>query len=350
MTDSVTPNENARAMGRYRQSLASASLYADEDPKHALERFNDSIEFAREYANRSNADSTWKAYASDWKAFETWCRSVAAVSLPASPETVSGFLATEAKDGRAVSTLRRRLAAIRLMHIARDLPSPHEAYKVTLVLKGIANEQKYRQLRKAKPAGDEDLKRMIDAMDISCVKGVRDRALLLVGFDGALRRSELVMITLEMIEERPEGLLIDLPYSKTDQQGAGQIIPILERLDSPYCPVSALRQWIERSDCTEGVIFKRLHKGNRIGEKGLSAQSVSLIVKDSVKRAGFKDKEIAQFSGHSLRRGVMTEAARADASLSEIMNLGRHKKADTAMGYVDRESAFKNHPTKTLLR
>ncbi|MCL4127414.1 UNVERIFIED_CONTAM: hypothetical protein GTU68_009946 [Idotea baltica] len=346
MTESVTPDENTRAFDRYRESLTSARLYAEESPEHALERFNDSIEFAREYANRSNAESTWKAYESDWKAFETWCRSVAAASLPATPETVSGFLATEAKHDRAISTIRRRLAAIRLMHIARDYPSPHEAYQVTRVLKGIANAQKNRPVRKAKAVGDADIKRMIDALKLSSAKGMRDTALLLIGFDGALRRSELVMITVEMIEERPEGLLIDLPYSKSDQQGDGQIIPILARPGSRYCPVAALQRWIEYSDCKEGLIFKRLHKGNKIGKTGLSAQSVALIVKDAVKRAEFKESEVSMFSGHSLRRGVMTESARTDASLSQIMHLGRHKKADTAMGYIDRESALENHPTK----
>lgn len=350
MPDFVTPIENAQALARYRESISSARLYADDSPGNALERFNDSIEHAREYANRANAKSTWKAYESDWTAFDAWCRSVAAVSLPATPETICGFLAIEAKDGRAISTLRRRLAAIRLMHVANNQPSPHEAYRVTRVLKGIANEQKNRRVRKAKPTGDVELKRMIDAMDLLSVKGMRDSALLLIGFDGAFRRSELVMITVEMIEERPEGLLIDLPYSKTDQQGAGQIIPILARPGSRYCPVAALQRWIACADGKEGPIFKRLHKGNKIGKSGLSAQSVSLIVKQAVKQAGFKQSDVSLFSGHSLRRGVMTEAARADASLSQIMHLGRHKKADTALGYIDRESALKNHPTKDLLR
>lgn len=351
MPDSVTQTDNELALERYHESVESARRYADEDQATAMQRYDDSIDSARYYANRSNADSTWKAYTSDWKAFESWCRSVSAAALPACPETVCGFLATEAKDGRALSTLRRRLSAIRLMHIARDLPSPHEAHTVALVLKGIANEQKHRTLRKAKPALDTDVKRMIDAMDLTTAQGIRDRALLLIGFDGAFRRSELVMITLEMIELRPpEGVLIHLPYSKTDQQGAGHTIPILSRAGSAYCPVSALQLWLDDSECTEGVIFKRLHKGGKVGKTGLSAQSVSLIVKASVKRAGFTDKEIKQYSGHSLRRGVMTDAARTGASVSDIMQLGRHKKADTAMGYVDRESALKNHPTKTLLR
>ena len=115
----------------------------------ALARYDESLEAARRYANLSRADSTWKAYASDWKIFDTWCRSVAAVSIPASPETVAGFLASEADSGRALSTLRRRLSAIRLMHIAGDLPSPHEAKRVSLVLKGIANDQKHRKPKKA---------------------------------------------------------------------------------------------------------------------------------------------------------------------------------------------------------
>lgn len=334
----------------YGQAVDSARVYAGDDDQQALQRFSESIDDAREYANRSNAESTWKAYASDWRSFESWCASVSIDALPASPDTVCGFLATQAKQGRAISTLRRRLAAIRLMHIASDLPSPHEAHKVTRVLKGIANEQKHRKPRKAKPALDADLKRMIDAMDPTSAQGIRDKALLLVGFDGAFRRSELVALTVDMLEERPDGFLIELPYSKTDQEGKGQVIPILKRVESVYCPVKALRAWLNHSSCTEGVIFKRLHKGGTIGTSGLSAQSVALIVKASAKRAGFTGKDLKLFSGHSLRRGVMTESARAGASVAEIMHLGRHKKADTALGYVNRETALDNHPAKGLLR
>lgn len=351
MPDSVTPKENARALTRYRQSLDAAYRYADENEDQAIERYNESLDSARKYANRSNADSTWRAYKSDWRVFETWCSSVGAAALPASAETLCGFLATEADKGRALSTLRRRVAAIRIMHIARDLPSPHQAFKVALVLKGIANDQKNRKTRQAKPTLDNDLKRMVDALDLSRAKGIRDKALLLVGFDGAFRRSELVMLTVEMLETRPEGILVELPFSKTDQTGDGQIIPILERPGSAYCPVAALRSWLTHSECTEGVIFKRLHKGNSIGKTGLSAQSVALIVKEAVAAAKFDIKDYEQlFSGHSLRRGVMTESARAGASVSDIMHLGRHRKADTAMQYVDKETALDNHPAKSLLR
>ena len=316
----------------------------------ALARYNESLESARRYANLSRASSTWKAYASDWKIFDTWCRSVAAVSLPALPETVAGFLASEADAGRAVSTLRRRLSAIRLMHIASDLPSPHESKRVTLVLKGIANDKKNRKPKKAKPALDADIKRMVDAMITDSAQGLRDRALLLVGFDGALRRSELVSLTVEMIERRDEGMLIDLPYSKTDQQGDGQIVSLLARAGSRYCPVQALDAWLTYSDCKTGLVFKRLRKGSRIDTTGLTAQSVSLIIKASLERAGYPIEVVEKSSGHSLRRGVMTDTARAGASVAALMQLGRHKKVDTAMGYVERETTLKCHPAKTLLQ
>jgi len=349
VADSVTRPESARALKLYRDS---AKYYSAADSENnALVRYQDSLEDAREYLNSSNAESTRKAYESDWKVFTGWCQSVDAIPLPASPETVCGFLATEAKQNKkSISTLRRRSAAIRLMHIARNLPSPHESKIVSLVLKGIALEQRENTVRRAMAATDKDLKRMIDAMDLTTPKGVRDRALLLVGFDGAFRRSELIRLTVEMIELRPDGLLINLPYSKTDQTGEGQIIPILSRPGSAYCPVESLQRWLTLSGCKEGLIFKRLHKGNRVGESGLSAQSVSLIMKFAASQAGFSTEEVDVLSGHSLRRGVMTESARAGATVSELMSLGRHKKADTAMKYVEKEKSIKNSPTKSLLR
>lgn len=203
-----------------------------------------------------------------------------------------GFPAIEARvNHRALSTIRRRLATIRLWHIASNLPSPHEAKVVGLLLKGIAKEQRgTRAVRKAMPVLDADIKRMVEAMDLSLMKGLRDRALLLVGFDGAFRRSELVRLTLEIIEKRPEGLLIELPFSKADQQAKGQIIAISTSPGSAYCPVNALNEWLAASQCKSGLIFKRMHKGNKVGDAGLSAQTVSWIVKESLERIGF-DKD-----------------------------------------------------------
>src|SRR5271156_5729572 len=157
-------------------------------PALALE---EAREAAATYAKGSRSASTWRAYESDWKDFSRWCASVERQALPAVPRTIALYIASQAKLGLAPSTLGRRLAAIRLMHIGAKVPSPHDALEVDEVMQGVRRARKKPQAQKA-PAVDAEIKRMVDAIDVSTLKGLRDRALLLIGFAGAFRRSELV--------------------------------------------------------------------------------------------------------------------------------------------------------------
>ena len=314
------------------------------------EAIQSALESARRYANKSRSDSTWRAYESDIRVFQTWCTDSGVQSLPAETDTVAAFIAVEADKGMAVSTIRRRLSAIRLMHFANDLPSPHESIRVADVLKGIANDQKSRVPDQAKPALDADIRKLVDALDLTTIQGIRNRALLLIGFDSALRRSELVSITLNHIERQEKGLLIYIPYSKTDQSGKGTQVAILRRENSPYCPVSALERWLEMSKIDRDYLFRRIYKNLRIGDNPLTGRSVSLIIKRCAKAAGYTKEQIEGFSGHSLRRGFITSVAYDGKDLMTIMKQTNHKNVTSLTAYVETRDLVENHPGQNLLR
>ena len=314
----------------------------------ALTPFDQALNSARRYANASRASSTWRAYESDIARFQQWCTSVNRPSLPADTDTVAAFLASEADAGKAVSTIRRRLAAIRLLHIANDLPSPHESLQVTEVLQGIAREKRDRPVRQAKPALEADIKALVDAIDLTSLAGLRDRALLLVGFDSAMRRSELVGMDVEHIDRQDRGLLINIPSSKTDQTGFGQQTAVDSRAESPYCPVVALDVWLKAASIEKGAVFRRLYRQHRLGSERLGDRSVSLILKRRVKAAGFPNGAEKQFSGHSLRRGLITSVIKSGAPLLPVIHHARHKKTDSVIGYFQSVSLLHDHPGNML--
>ena len=183
------------------------------DSAIALRR-DEALNAARRYSKKSRSESTWRTYESAWRQFDEWCLTVALPSLPADPDTVAMFIAAQADKGRAVTTLEHRLAAIRLMHLGQGLPSPHNTLAVAEVMRGLrrvrAKEGKVSN-QKA-PAVDALLKRMVDTLDLSTRSGLRDRALLLYGFAGALRRSELVAINVSHIEAHERGHLLTIPF------------------------------------------------------------------------------------------------------------------------------------------
>lgn len=305
-------------------------------------RRNAALDAARRYANLSRASSTWRAYESDWRQFTKWCNTLILTPLPAAPETLCSYLAYEADAGKAISTLRRRLSAIRLMHVANNLPSPHESAAVSEVLQGIARDQRGRKPRQAAAALAEDVCRMVDTLDLTTMKGLRDRALLLVGFDGALRPSELVGIRVEDIDRREKGLIVTLPWSKTDQTGEGQAVGILIRDGSPYCPVAALDTWLDAANIREGAVFRRVYRSGRIGIDALSVQTLSLFLKSSMYNVD-SNSDWEEFSGHSLRRGYVTSAIRSGMPTHRVMQQTRHRNSSTIDLYIEKEELLDAH-------
>lgn len=311
--------------------------------KQALKR---AFAEARRYAKKSRAKSTWRAYENDWAQFEVWCQSVALDALPAEPDTVAMFVASQAASGLSPSTITRRLAAIRLVHLGANQPSPHNTIQVVEVMRGIRREWAKPPEKKA-PAIDEEIKLMADAVVPGTGKGLRDRALLLFGFAGAFRRSELVGLNTWNLEERDEGLKVTIEQSKTDQEAEGQAIAILRQPDSSYCPVQALQDWLTVAEIERGALFRRMFRNDKVGKSRLSAQSVAMVIKDYAHKAGL---DSSRYSGHSLRSGFLTSAARNRANIFKMADQSRHRSLDVLRQYVKDEDLFVDNAGKGLLQ
>jgi integrase len=216
------------------------------------------------------------------------------------------------------------------MHVGAKVASPHDALEVDEVLRGIRRAWKQPPRQKA-PAINAEVQRLADAAGPQTRQGLRDRALVLLGFSGALRRSELLAFNVEHLERRPEGLTLQIASSKTDQAGEGQKIAIPRVPDSAYCPVQAVLDWLVVAEIGSGALFRRLHRGDAVGETRLTAQSVALVIKRLALRAGL-DPE--RYAGHSLRSGFLTSAARARANIFKMADQSRHKSLDVLRDYV----------------
>ena len=307
---------------------------------------DEALAAAAGYAKASRSTATWRAYEADWTVFQAWCRAVQLAPLPATPTTVALFIAAQATLGRAPATLGRRLAAIRLMHVGAKLASPHDALEVDEVLRGIRRTWKRPPSQKA-PAVDNEIKRMVDAVQSQTLKGLRDRALLLLGFAGAFRRSELVALDTEHLSQSEDGLSILIASSKTDQEGQGQIVAIPRVVGSPYCPVQSVSDWLVAAAITQGPVFRRLHRGDTVAASRLSPQSVALIIKELASKV---ELEPSRYAGHSLRSGFLTSAARNRASIFKMADQSRHKSLDVLREYVRAGERFEDHAAEGLLQ
>ena len=295
------------------------------------------------YLAENLAPSTRRVYQSDWALFSAWCDGKQLPALPASGETVAAYLAAEAAQGRRVATLRHRLAAIRLAHELTDQHNPTASHIVRATLAGIARVHGAAQLQKA-PAVAEILKQMVDTLDPTTRQGRRDRALLTLGFASALRRSELVAITVEDLEFVPEGVRVHIPRSKTDQQGLGQVVPVIR--GEAYCPITALQDWLTAAGIFSGPVFRRMRRGDHVTAQPLNDRSVAEIVKRCALACGLNP---ADYAGHSLRAGFLTSAAQAKADIYKLMEISRHTNPKSVMRYIRRVEEYTEHAGKGLL-
>jgi site-specific recombinase XerD len=296
---------------------------------------------AVDLAKAEKAVSTRRAYGTDFRLFKAWCDGKGVSALPAGPETVAAFLAAESKTAKP-STLGRRVAAIRYAHKLAHLDTPTDSEAVKATLRGIRRTFGGAKVRKS-PAIAAKVQAMV-ALAPDRLTGLRDRALLLLGFAGALRRSELVALDVADIEETETGLLVTIRHSKTDQEGEGVTIAIARGVVA--CPARALREWLAAAGIEAGPIFRPINKVGTVAAERLSCRSVANIVKAYAGRAGF---DAGTFSGHSLRSGFLTSAAAKGASIFKMMDVSRHKSVDTLRGYVRDAELFKDHAGAGLL-
>jgi integrase len=320
--------------------------------------------------HRSRAASTWKGQGDDWRHFTAWCALEGRESLPASVDTVKAYLHAMVRErgywtrvgpdrrpewrelpkGYSKGTIGRRLGTIRQRHEDADLPSPTAHPVVKRVWEGLRRtmgDEGRGAPRKVRAATGDVVLRMLATLDVDSVIGARDAALLTIGFCGGFRRSELAGIDIEHVEETADGLSILLPRSKTDQEGLGRTVGI-PYVPGPACPVRAWQRWINLAGITSGPAFRSVDRHGNVSarrrEDGslapLTDKAIALVIKRAAEAAGLDPR---LFSGHSLRRGLATDAARGGATEVAIQRVTGHKSVVVLRGYYEEGNRFREH-------
>lgn len=290
---------------------------------------------ARDYVRASKSESTLRVYANVWRAFSAWCDQRRLGAMPATPETVVGYIVEQA-DRLRPQTVKKHLAAISQMHKLAGQESPVQTEPVRLVMQGLRRSKGVSSCPK-KALRVEHIKKMVATLPDNEV-GIRDRAMLLVGFMGGMRRSELVSLDVSDLSFEPEGLVINIRKSKRDQEGKGRRIGIPRGKYAETCPVRAAQHWLGVSGIKSGPLFLRLDHAAAVHTR-LSGRSIALVVQRTAARAGLDPK---LFAGHSLRRGFATEAARAGAAERDIARTTGHSSLAVLRGYVEAGTIFED--------
>ncbi len=290
---------------------------------------------AEGYFRAAQAENTRRAYACDWRHFSAWCRAAGQGNLPAAPETVVLYLSTLAETAK-VSTLTRRLSAISQAHQAAGLETPTAHLAVRKLMAGIRRQKGTAQTGK-RPLATADLRGLLAPLDPRRILDVRDRALLLAGFAGAFRRSELVGLDVGDLELNSAGLIVTIRRSKTDQEGQGRKVGLPYGSTPATCPVRALEAWLAALGADEGPLFRGINRHGQLAGRRLSAQSVALVIKRLATQAGMEARDLA---GHSLRAGLATAAAAAGVSERSIMAQTGHRSLATLRKYIREGSLF----------
>jgi integrase len=301
-----------------------------------------SLDQARGFIRASKAESTLRGYRADWREFCTWCEGRGLGPLPASPETTAAYIA-ECAGRLKVGSIQRRLNAIAEAHKAAGLESPTAAGIVRNTLKGIRRTLGTAPAQKAAALTD-DIRAMLDAADAGLI-GTRDRALVLLGFAGAFRRSELVALDAADLDFSRDGLTVTLRRSKTDQEGAGRKVGIPYGANPDTCPVRVLQTWIEQAGISNGPVFRSISRHAQIQPGRLGGIDVARVVKKLADRAGL---DPAKYAGHSLRAGHATSAAIAGASERSIMNQTGHRSVQMVRRYIRDGSLFRENSAGKL--
>jgi site-specific recombinase XerD len=296
----------------------------------------------RDFIRASKAESTLRGYRADWQNFCGWCESHGLCPLPASAEAVASYIA-ECAARLKVGSIQRRLNAIAEAHKAVGLEPPTHHLMVTNTMKGIRRTKGTAPEQKT-PTLTDDIRAMVNATDTGII-GVRDRAMLLLGFAGAFRRSELVGLDVEDCVFAKDGLTVTLRRSKTDQDGAGRKIGIPYGSNPETCPVRTLQAWLEITGINTGPLFRSINRHGQVRSGRLSGIDISRVVKKLAKRAGLNP---ARYAGHSLRAGHATSAAIAGATERSIMNQTGHRSVQMVRRYIRDGSLFRENSAGKL--
>lgn len=305
----------------------------------ANDSLRSAVEATEKFIAASKSKATRRAYSADWRDFQAWGVEHGLDTLPARPETVAAYLSAmaTAEPPAKLSTIERRVSAIGNFHASAGIENPclHAGVKATVA--GIGRTIGSAPAKKAAITADV-LAKVLRRIPDDELTGLRDRALLLIGFAGALRRSELVYLNVNDVERHPKGIVLTIRRSKTDQAGRGKIkaIPHGRKL----MPVAALDAWLGTARITEGPIFRAV-RGASVSSERLCDRQVSRIVKRRAAAAGL---DPAALGGHSLRSGFISTAAEHGATLQSIADHAAHEKLDTTRSYIQVADAFRSHP------
>ena len=310
--------------------------------RNALASLAPDLDLARAFAVESKAPRTREAYRYQWATFTAWCEERALDALPADPATLAGYIANRAEVGWKVASIALALTAIGAAHKAAGVVSPSAHPIVAATWAGIRRTLGTAQ-RRAAPATVEAVRAMVrtlpDIEGTPTPATLRDRALVLIGFAGAFRRSELEALDVSDLSFRAEGLVVTVRRSKTDQEGAGAEVAIAYGNDATTCPVRALRSWLDAACLGDGPAFRTVDRHGHIGGRLVGAE-VARIVKRLATRAGL---DASRFSGHSLRAGLATSAAVQGRADRRIMDQGRWKSRTMVDRYVRDASLFRDN-------
>jgi len=290
----------------------------------------------------SKANNTVRAYKSDFKDFGLFCSQNGFKSLPSEPKIVSLYLTYLSTKDAKMSTLKRRLVSIGVIHRLKGhyLDTKHPSIIENIM--GIKRRKGSIQKGK-KPILLSHLKQLINVIDeqkSEDIKKLRDRSIILIGFSGGFRRNEIVSLDYDDLDFVEEGLKIQIRKSKTDQFGEGSVKALPYFDNQKYCPVISLKNWINISKINAGSLFRRFSKGSRLSGNRLTDQTVALLIKEYLKIAGIDSKN---YSGHSLRSGFATSAAEAGAEERNIMAMTGHKSPEMVRRYIKEANLFKNN-------
>lgn len=295
------------------------------------------------FARAARSANTLRTYRSAFEAYAAWCRRLGLEPLSGDPELIGTYVAGLPEQGLKVSTIRLRLSAIAAAHRAAGLSLDLKHPRIARIMEGITRTLGSRPTPVA-PILAGELAAMARALPATPL-GARDRALLLIGFGAALRRSELVALDLSDVDVMEHGLRIFIRSSKSDQEGRGQAIGIHRSVDPLLCPVRAYEAWLGLRGWSPGPLFQQIIRGGSIRPARLSDRGVARIVKAAARRIGL-DPE--RYAGHSLRAGLATSASNAGADLVQIMSQTRHRSVDTARRYVRDAEIWRNNVSRLV--
>lgn len=306
--------------------------------------FRDLEDAGRAYVEASTSASTRRGYTGDWARFEAWCQGRGVQSMPAADAVCAAYVVQLAEDGRKPATIDRALAAIRKAHRLAGLEAP-TGEATRMVRRGVRRSKGTAQTQAA-PVLAPDLRAMVAGLEDSPA-GLRDRALLLLGFAGAFRRAELAGLRVEDVREAGDrGVVVTLRASKTDQEGQGREVAIPFGRSELACPVRALAAWREAGNIDAGPLFRPVDRHGNIGLEAITGRSVARVVKRAAELAGL---DPAAYSGHSLRAGLATSAALAGASERAIMRQTGHNSTTMVRRYIRSADLWRDNAASAVL-